>query len=240
MSNSRRMPRNSTSRRNRAARAERVGVSQSERLRAAAGAIEGWTPAIVRKTRLPAVRDRRVRRRAARGGGAPARRAGRSSSCSSTRRSGCSIYLLSKKPEETLAPVRRHGLAQPLHVRDRAVARRDRLVLGVLARARRARRRRRSRRPPDAEVTGSGQLADFYVWQSFEQIPGLAINDTLQWDVPLQYGGGAGFVVLAFKVLILLPLVPVLLAACAPCPAARRDAGRRDGAVRRRLRRSRA
>ena len=31
--------------------------------------------------------------------------------------------------------------------------------------------------------------------------------------MPLEYGNGAGVVVLAFKVLILLPLVPVFLAA---------------------------
>ncbi len=62
-------------------------------------------------------------------------------------------------------------------------------------------------------VTSTGQLADFDVFQSFEQIPGLAINDTLQWDFPLQYGGGAGFVVMGFKLLILIPLLPVALAA---------------------------
>lgn len=125
---------------------------------------------------------------------------------------GLLVYRLSKMPEETLAPVRRHGLAQPFMfvtglwlaaigwVSAFSLVLVERGVVSFTARS-------------GAEVTTSGQLADFYVFQSFEQIPGLSINDTLQWDVPLQYGGGAGFVVMAFKVLILLPLVPVLLAA---------------------------
>ena len=125
---------------------------------------------------------------------------------------GLLVYRLSKEPEETLAPVRRHGLAQPfMFVTGLWLA-----AIGwvsafsfVLA----ERGVVEFTTSTGAEVTSTGQLADFYVFQSFEQIPGLAINDTLQWDVPLQYAGGAGFVLMAFKVLILIPLVPVLLAA---------------------------
>ncbi|MEA2195266.1 MAG: hypothetical protein QOG42_1700, partial [Solirubrobacteraceae bacterium] len=69
-------------------------------------------------------------------------------------------------------------------------------------------------------ISGSGQIADLLVWHSFEQIPALAVNDTLQWDVPLEYGHGAGVLVLAFKLLILLPLVPVFLAAIRHRPPA--------------------
>jgi hypothetical protein len=137
---------------------------------------------------------------------------------------GLLVYRLSKMPDETLAPIRRHGLAQPFF-----------FVTGLWLAAigwvsafslLLVQRGVVDFRLPGggAMVDDSGRLADFYVWQSFEQIPGRSINDTLQWDVPLHYGGGAGFVVMAFKVLILLPLVPVLLAAWRhrepPTPAA--------------------
>lgn len=124
---------------------------------------------------------------------------------------GLLVYRLSKMPEETLAPVRRHGLAQPFMfvtglwlaaigwVSAFSLVLVERGVVDFTAEG--------------AEVTSTGELAKFYIWQSFEQIPGLSINDTLQWDVPLQYAGGAGLVLMAFKVLILIPLVPVLLAA---------------------------
>lgn len=133
---------------------------------------------------------------------------------------GLLIYRLSKLPDETLAPVRRYGLAQPfmfvtgLWLAAIGWVSAFSFVLvqrGVVEFTTRA----------GAAVSSTGQLADFYVWQSFEQIPGLSINDTLQWDVPLEYGGGAGFVVMAFKVLILLPLVPVLLAAIRHRPPAK-------------------
>jgi hypothetical protein len=123
------------------------------------------------------------------------------------------VYALSKKPEETLAPVRRHGLGQPfmfvtgLWLAAIGWVSALSFVLvqhGVVE---------FTGHGAGVAVTSTGQLADFYVWQSFEQIPALSINETLQWDVPLDYGGGAGFVVMGFKVLILLPLVPVFLAA---------------------------
>jgi hypothetical protein len=185
--------------------------SASERLRAAARAVGRWTPALVRKTgfllfgigvyvlvglaveELPLAGDILVLALVY----VPL---------------AWLIYALSRMPEETLAPVRRHGLAQPLMfvvglwlaaigwVSAVSFVLVERGVVEFTTRA-------------GDVVTSTGQLADFYVWQSFEQIPGLSVNDTLQWDVPLEYGGGAGFVVLGFKVLILLPLVPVLLAA---------------------------
>ena len=126
---------------------------------------------------------------------------------------GWLVYALSKMPDETLAPVRRHGLAQPFFfvtglwlaavgwVSSLAFLLDER---GIIA----------FRVPGDGGATvDTGRLADFFVWHSFEQIPALGINDTLQWEMPLDYGGGAGFLVLAFKLLILLPLVPVFLAA---------------------------
>jgi len=125
---------------------------------------------------------------------------------------GLLVYRLSKMPDETLAPFRRHGLTQPfMFVTGLWLA-----AIGwfaslayVLV----------ERSVVDFHAEGStalpetGRLADFFVWHSLEQIPALSVNDTLQWDVPLQYGDGAGVVVMAFKLLILLPLVPVFLAA---------------------------
>lgn len=140
---------------------------------------------------------------------------------------GLLVYRLSKMPDETLAPVRRHGLAQPfMFVTGLWLA-----AIGWVSAFSFALVERGAvefTTPEGAEVTSTGQLAGFYVFESFEQIPGLAINDTLQWEVPLQYGGGAGFVVMGFKLLILIPLLPVLLAAWrvrrppkpAPMPAA--------------------
>jgi hypothetical protein len=137
---------------------------------------------------------------------------------------GLLVYRLSRMPDATLAPIRRHGLAQPFFfvtglwlaaigwVSAFSLLLVQRGIVDF------------SLPGGGATVDGSGRLADFYVWQSFELIPGLSINDTLHWDAPLDYGARAGFVVLAFKVLILIPLVPVLLAAWRhlepPMPAA--------------------
>jgi hypothetical protein len=64
-------------------------------------------------------------------------------------------------------------------------------------------------------VQHSGQLADFFVWQFMNQAPILDATDTLHWEVPLTYGGGAGFVVLAFKAFVIVPLLAALAAALA-------------------------
>jgi hypothetical protein len=64
-------------------------------------------------------------------------------------------------------------------------------------------------------VQHSGQLADFFVWQFMNQAPILDATDTLHWQVPLTYGGGAGFVVLAFKAFVIVPLLAALAAALA-------------------------
>ena len=125
---------------------------------------------------------------------------------------GLLIYVLARMPDETLAPFRRHGLAQPIFFVTglwlAAIAWVSSLAFvlderGVIA----------FETPTGGAVHSTAPLVDFFVWQSFEQIPVLGVNDTLQWEIPLRYGGGAGFLVLGFKVLILLPLVPVFLAA---------------------------
>jgi len=58
-----------------------------------------------------------------------------------------------------------------------------------------------------------GQYADFFAWHFAEQVPLLRMNETLHWKVPLTYQGGAGWLVLAFRVLVLVPLVKVALPA---------------------------
>jgi hypothetical protein len=122
------------------------------------------------------------------------------------------IVVLSRAPDTTLAPFRRHGLAAPFF-----------FVCGLwlaavgwcagLGLVLDMRGVFEFHTAGGAPVTDAGQIADLLVWHSFEQIPALGVNDTLGWDVPLEYSGGAGLLVLGFKVLILLPLVPVFLAA---------------------------
>ena len=64
-------------------------------------------------------------------------------------------------------------------------------------------------------VEHSGQLADFFVWHFLDQAPILDATDTLQWEVPLTYAHGAGFVVLAFKAFVIVPLLAAFAAALA-------------------------
>ena len=64
-------------------------------------------------------------------------------------------------------------------------------------------------------VQHSGQLADFFVWQFMNQAPILDATDTLHWQVPLTYGGGAGFVVLAIKAFVIVPVLAAFAAALA-------------------------
>lgn len=65
-----------------------------------------------------------------------------------------------------------------------------------------------------------GEYADFFAWHFAEQVPLLKVNETLHWKVPLTYEGGAGWLVLAFRFLVLVPLVQVAF------PAARSAARR--------------
>jgi hypothetical protein len=136
---------------------------------------------------------------------------------------GVLVYRLSRAPDDTLAPLRRHGLTAPFF-----------FVTGLwlaavgwcagLGLVLEERGVVDFHRPGGGAISGSGEIADLLVWHSFEQIPALGINDTLQWDVPLEYASGAGFLVLGFKLLILLPLVPVFVAAVRHRPPARDSA----------------
>ena len=58
-----------------------------------------------------------------------------------------------------------------------------------------------------------GRYADFFGWHFAEQVPLLKVNETLHWDVPLTYESGAGWVLLAFRLLVLVPLAQVALPA---------------------------
>jgi hypothetical protein len=132
---------------------------------------------------------------------------------------GFLVFRLSRAPDDTLAPLRRHGLAAPfffitgLWLAAVGWCAGLGLVLdtrGVVD----------FHTPGGGAISGSGQIADLLVWHSFEQIPALGVNDTLQWDAPLEYSHGAGVLVLGFKLLILLPLVPVFAAAVRHRPPA--------------------
>jgi hypothetical protein len=60
-------------------------------------------------------------------------------------------------------------------------------------------------------VAEPSEFADFFLWQTFEAVPGLKINDTLRWKQPLPYEDGwVGVVVLAFKITVLVPAVAMM------------------------------
>ena len=80
-------------------------------------------------------------------------------------------------------------------------------------------------------VEHSGQLADFFVWQFLDQAPILDATRTLQWEVPLTYGGGAGFVVLAFKALVIVPVLAALAAVLTTNAGAKRATAPADTAA---------
>ncbi len=133
------------------------------------------------------------------------------------------VVVLTRAPDDTLALFRPHGLWAPLFfvagVWLAAIGWCAALgyvlaTRGVIA----------FTTPAGDPVAAPGQIADLLVWHSFDQIPALAVNDTLQWDAPLQYASGAGVLVLGFKIAILLPLVPVFAAAFRHRPAPRQAA----------------
>jgi hypothetical protein len=61
---------------------------------------------------------------------------------------------------------------------------------------------------PAARQVDHGALADFLLWQLLDAIPGLKVPDTLRWAAPLTYErAGAGWLVLLFKVMVIVPVV---------------------------------
>ena len=55
------------------------------------------------------------------------------------------------------------------------------------------------------------QVADLFLWQTLDSVPGLKVTDTLRWRPPLTYTDGRlGMLVIAFKAVVLLPVVAML------------------------------
>lgn len=60
----------------------------------------------------------------------------------------------------------------------------------------------------EAAELAVGRLRDFYVWHFLDAIPLLKINQTLRWEIQLSYASSAvGFIVLLFKVAVILPVI---------------------------------
>lgn len=61
---------------------------------------------------------------------------------------------------------------------------------------------------PAAREVDHGALADFLLWQLLDAIPGLKVPETIRWMAPLTYErSGAGWLVLLFKVMVIVPVV---------------------------------
>lgn len=57
-------------------------------------------------------------------------------------------------------------------------------------------------------VLDAAAVANYYTWHLAEAVPLLQINETLHWTEPLVYQGAlAGWLVLGFKIAVILPLV---------------------------------
>lgn len=51
----------------------------------------------------------------------------------------------------------------------------------------------------------------FYIWHFLQAVPLLTINESLHWNVPLLYSGAlAGWLVLAFKAAVIVPLIQAI------------------------------
>lgn len=121
------------------------------------------------------------------------------------------IYTVGKRPDTMLAQFRALGLEQPLM-----------FAIGLWVAALGwfaafafvlVERDAVAFQTPDGAVESPSQLFVFFVWHSVDQIPALNINQTLHWDAPLQYSGIASLVVLGFRLVLVLALVPLVLAA---------------------------
>ena len=53
-----------------------------------------------------------------------------------------------------------------------------------------------------------GDMLALFIWHFLDAIPLLNVTETLRWDVPLTYGGALmGWLVLAFKAAVIIPLI---------------------------------
>lgn len=61
---------------------------------------------------------------------------------------------------------------------------------------------------PKTQPVEHGSLADFLLWHLLDAVPGLKAPETLRWEAPLTYErAGAGWLLLAFKVMVIVPVV---------------------------------
>ena len=62
--------------------------------------------------------------------------------------------------------------------------------------------------PTGRHAVEHGTLADFLLWHLLDAIPGLKVPDTIKWEAPLTYQhAGAGWLVLLFRVMVIMPVV---------------------------------
>jgi hypothetical protein len=62
-------------------------------------------------------------------------------------------------------------------------------------------------------VAEPADALDFFVWHLLDSVPSLDVTDTLRWKEPLGYtDGGVGVLLLAFKILVIGPIVAAFLA----------------------------
>jgi hypothetical protein len=62
--------------------------------------------------------------------------------------------------------------------------------------------------PTGRHAVEHGTLADFLLWHLLDAIPGLKVPETIKWEAPLTYQhAGAGWLVLLFKVMVIVPVV---------------------------------
>ncbi|MEP6820612.1 MAG: hypothetical protein ABJA18_13840 [bacterium] len=61
---------------------------------------------------------------------------------------------------------------------------------------------------PQQSTVSAASIPEFYVWHFFQAIPLIKINETLQWQAPLTYKGGAvGLMLLLFQLMVILPVI---------------------------------
>jgi hypothetical protein len=61
---------------------------------------------------------------------------------------------------------------------------------------------------PKTRPVEHGSLSDFLLWHLLDAIPGLKVPETIKWEAPLDYSrASAGWLVLLFKVMVIIPVV---------------------------------
>jgi hypothetical protein len=56
------------------------------------------------------------------------------------------------------------------------------------------------------------RIYDFFLWHTLDSVPGLKVNETLRWTVPMTYQQGrVGLLVLLYKAVVLAPVVAAFI-----------------------------